>query len=691
MRSCAVFEPVSHGGAPLRDTFVPMTVPHQASPPPPAAAQGSLILGPERLGGQGLDAEQEESGNRAILALLTDPEVRDQVDLVLTWRAASGEERAAYEVWSRRGLVRFVRRVGRDGRLAFEVIELLGENPLARQDEAALRTVQDETAASRASGFDGADAAQRFIRAPHQSYPFAYERVAQLFDSPHAPDLAISPEDFSQGIQPGTHGALNVRQSRAPLWFAGPCVRPGHYDLAAKAVDIAPTLLAGCGFPKIDGCDATGRASSERGVAPDVYLKRQDGRVLTEILNERAPAASRAYIFLLDGLSHTELERRLADDPAALPGLRRLRECAAVLASGSIVNFPSITWPSHTSIGTGSWCGHHDVVNPSYYLREKGELVSPQGQQLHTECFVSAGVETIFEVFHRVRGPLALTASIYEPLGRGADHAVLEGRNLADRARLRLLTAELLRDCDSRWEADGQAGVARESLVDARGVAQVIELFTRPDLPAPSCVFHELTLTDGAGHDYGPHHEGLVAALDETDRRIGRVLDVIERQGLLHETLFVVTADHGMSPQDIALRANPARHVERIGMAAVVAEPMIWLRDLAVAVERANDGRTARVLVSENDPLASGERLPIEGAEVLVEAHAPQAEGQPRRVAHGRTGPGGVFGFATPSDLAPDQLAVVVRAEGRNPRRLRLDGRSLSLDLRAALYGRASR
>jgi hypothetical protein len=328
------------------------------------------------------------------------------------------------------------------------------------------------------------------------------------------------------------------------------------------------------------------------------------------------------------------------------------------------------------------------VVNPSYYLREKGELVSPQGQQLHTEGFVSGGVETIFEAFHRVRGPQALTASIYEPLGRGADHAVLEGRNLADRARLRALTAELLRECDSRWEADGQSDVARESLVDARGVAQVIELFSRPDRAPPQCVFHELTLTDGAGHDYGPHDAGLVAALDETDRRIARVLDVIEQQGLLEETLFVVTADHGMSPQDIALRANPARHVERIGMASVVAEPMIWLRDLAVEVERASDGRTARVLVSENDALASGERLPIEGAEVLVETHG---EGQPRRVAHGRTGAGGVFGFATPSDLAPDQLALVVRAEGRNPRRLRLDGRCLSLDLRAALYGRASR
>jgi len=286
-----------------------------------------------------------------------------------------------------------------------------------------------------------------------------------------------------------------------------------------------------------------------------------------------------------------------------------------------------------------------------------------------------------------VRGRDALTAAIHEPLGRGADHAVLEGRNLGQRERLRALTAELLADCDPRWEADGQTSVSRESTLDARGVAQVIDLFTRPDQAPPVCVYHELALTDGAGHDYGPHDPGLEAALDESDRRVGRVLDVIEARGLLEETLFVVTADHGMSPQDVGLRANPSRHVERIGMAAVVAEPMIWLRDLAVEVECAADGRTARVLVAENDALPTGERPPVEGAEVIVEAHAPGTPGQPRRVATGRTGPGGVFGFATPSDLPPASLAVVVTHEGFNPRRLRLDGRALAIDLREALYG----
>ncbi len=640
------------------------------------------IHGPERLAGQGLDAEQEESGNRAIHGLLTDPKIGEQVDLVITWRAG---ENGAYEIWSARGLVRFQRVIQSDGALGYEILELIGENPVANQDALALATLDEEKRAAAAGGFDAADSTRRFVAPAQQSYPFAYERVAQLFDSPNAPDLAVSPRDWCQGTQPGTHGALHVRQARAPLWFSGPGVRVGVHELAARAVDIAPTCLAALGFPRIDGADATGRTASERGVAPDVYLARQDGRALHEILSGAGPKPRRLYVFLLDGLHQTELEDRLASDPEALPNLRRLRARAAVLAGGSIVNFPSITWPSHTAIGSGAWCGHHDVVNPTYYVRPTRETVSPQGKQAGTEGYSSSAVESLYEAFHRVRGPRCMTAAIYAPFGRSAKHAVLESRNLCERGRVKQLTAELSVDQNPRWARDNFPGVANESVIDTRGLAQVIELFTREDLPPPDLVYHELTLTDGVGHDYGPHSEGLREALDESDRRIGRVLELLDKLGLFEETLFVVTADHGMAPQDVSLRANPTGHVLDAGLAAIVAEPMIWLRDLAVTVERAPDGRSGRVIVCDNDADASGEQPPVAGAEVAIEGH--REGGEPRTLAHGATGTDGIFGFATPSDLDTRQIGVTVRAQGFNPRHLLLDGTRLALDLREALYG----
>lgn len=642
------------------------------------------LHGPERLAGQGLDGAQEDSGNRAIHALLSDEGVGDQVDLVLTWRDGVDDEPGAYEAWAQRGLVRFRRSIDDEGALRFDVVEVVGENPVADQDQLALSTLADERRAATASGFDADDAVRRFIAPEHQSYPFAYERIAQLFDSPHAPDLAVSPRDWCSGTSPGTHGALHVRQARAPLWLSGPGVRMGRHELAVRSIDIAPTCLAALGFPLIDGADATGRTSSERGVEPDVLLARQDGRVVDEVLDPEGPQPTRLYVFLMDGMHQTELQDRLERDPDGLPHLRRLLARSAVLAGGSIVNFPSITWPSHTAIGTGTWCGHHGVVNPTYHLRDERRTISPQGLQVGTEVFASSSVESLSEAFHRV-DPDAFTVAIHAPFGRSAKHAVLEGRNLCDRARVKELTAELSADMHPRWPGE-HAAVASESLLDTRGVAQMAELLTRTDLPAPRFVYHELAVTDGAGHEYGPHSEGVNDALDESDRRIGRVLALLDERGLFDETLFVVSADHGMAPQDVELRANPTAHVLAAGLEAVVAEPMIWLQDLHVEVERAADGRTGRVAVFDNDADTTGERPAWPGAEVIVELHAAEG-GAPRRVVRDLTDANGFVGFATPSDVDSARIAISVRAEGRNPRHLLLDGTNLSFDLRHALYG----
>ncbi|MGH7789195.1 MAG: alkaline phosphatase family protein, partial [Candidatus Binatia bacterium] len=533
-----------------------------------------------------------------------------------------------------------------------------------------------------ASGHPTEDANRAFIEPSELTYPYAYERIAQLFDSPFAPDLVISPKCYAFGLQPGQHGALDVVQSRAPLAFAGPGIRPGLYDAAPRHIDVAPTLCHLMGFPLIDGRDWSGRTASARGVAPDVYLQRQDGRVLDEILAAPgAPRPERVYLVIFDGLSNSELQHLLDTGDPIVANLRRLLERSARFRYGSTVNFPSITWPSHSTLFTGAWCGHHDIVNPTYYDRAARQPLAPQGQTMNTETFLGAGVETLYEAFHRVLGPSALTASIHEPQGRGADHAPLEGRVLGARDRLKALTAGLLDDINPRYRADGHDGLHREALVDARGVAQVLVLFDDPERPPPVLVAHEFTLTDGAGHEYGPHADGLRSAIEETDHRLGQVLDMLAHQGRLDSTLFVFTSDHGMAAQDVALAANPARHPERIGLKAITGEPMIWLRDLAVSVEPASDGRTARVVVCDNDADRAGECPPVPGADVLVQA--------PHGVvlAHLTTNSSGLAGFATPSDVPPGEIVVVVRHADYNPRHVRLDGRNVAIDLRAELYG----
>lgn len=647
------------------------------------SASHATAIGPERPGGQGLDPHQEESGNLAIWKLLTTSDGEAWTDFVATYRRER-DGTGAYEAWSRRGMVRWLRAYAPGGGYTYLVVEVAGENPLERQDPRALATFAEEMQAGR----DPSDPQRAYIEPERLTYPFAYERISQLFDSPNAPDLIVNPKSYTYGRQPGQHGGLDVVQSRAPLVFAGPGIRRGVVvDAVARHIDIAPTAARLLGFPLVDGRDITGRTSSERGVAPDVYFRRQDGKVITSVLDGSDARAERLYIFLLDGFSQTALLRLLDNEPASIPNLARLIHAGAMLRYGSITNFPSITWPSHNTIGTACWGGHHDIVNPTYYLRDRRETVTPQGQQFDTAKYLSPDVETIFEAAHRVLGSWdgvrgALTASINEPCCRGAGHASLERRLIGDREELRRLTAETEGEISPRWAAELQEfGHHISGLVDNRGLAQARQLILDTSHPVPVVIYHELSLPDSAAHDYGPHHEGAREAYIETDRRIGRVLEALESRGALDGTLFVVTSDHGMAIQDTSLRANPARIPERDGMAATTCEPCVYLHDLVVDIEVARDGRTARFTIASNDPGPGDEPIAVESAEIVVTDHRDGV------VARAHTDREGIAGVAIPAELGPGELRAAVHAKGYNPRHIRLDGTNLALDLRTALYG----
>lgn len=642
----------------------------------------SAPVGPERLQGQGLDPQQHESGDRAILAILTDEKAGPETDLVITYRDG------AYEVWAKRGMIRFQRFYAEGGGYEYRIIEQIGENPIANEDYTAIATIDEEIAASRASGFPGVEPNLAYVEPEHVSYPYAYERISQLFDSPNAPDLVVNPKPYAFGRQPGQHGALDVIQARSPLVFSGPGVRKSlRTDARSRQIDIAPTIAHLCGFPLIDGKDLTGRTSSERGVAPDVYLRRQDGHILDAVIDpEDQSRPQRVYIFLLDGQSNTELKWRLEHDADSIPNLRRLIRTGTMFEYGSITNFPSITWPSHNAIGTGAWGGHHDIVNPTYYLRETREVVTPQGQQFETARFLGDGVETLYEAFHRVHGPWqgehgAFTASIHEPCTRGADHATLERKVVGDRDRLRELTQKYAGDTTSRWLDDDQKGAHTESVVDGRGVAQAVVLYRDASHPPPAFMFHELTLTDGVGHDYGPHSDGQRAALDETDVRVGRVLDALEAAGLYDDTLFIITTDHGMAPVDASLKATQVKAVLDAGMKAVTPDPLVYLIDMAVEVTAHEDGRTAMIEVLANDADGTGERPPVSGAEITLMGSGPKTLGR------ATTDRGGTCGLALPVDAEPADLYLLVQHEDFNTRRLRLDGTPVVEDIRSLLYG----
>ena len=658
------------------------------------------IAPPERFGGQGLDHNQEESGNRAIVALLTDASHGHLTDIVATYRHGPPDEDGvpspgAYEVWAQRGMVRFRRFYDPNGGYGYEVIEQVGENPVGNQDPTALATLAEELEAGAKSGFSGTDPAKAFVEPQNLSHPLAYERIAQLFDSPNGPDLVVSPKSYAWGRQPGQHGSIDVVQSRAPLVFSGPGIRPGTTDALCAQVDVAPTLAKLLDFPLIDGMDSTGRTSNERGSAPDVYLKRQDGKIIDSLLDtddngELRTKPERVYIFLLDGLSNTELKERLEHDRESIPALSRLIDAGSMFEYGTIVNFPSITWPSHNALGTGTWCGHHDIVNPTYHLRETKETITPQGMLWGTGHFLGDGAETFYEAVHRVRGKWdpatkqgAVTASINEPCSRGAGHATLERELLVSAEAIRAVVHENKEDTNPRWKAEGHEELYRTSGGDMQGMAQALLLFDNDEIPPPTFTYHEFSLTDSVGHDYGPHSDGIRDALIETDKRLSKILSLLDRKGLFDSTLFVVTTDHGMAPIDTDLAADQVQAVPNAGIKSVVTAPLVYLIDMDISVAAAPDGRTVRVTVIDNDGNASGEKAAVGGARVEVSLGA-------RVVAESKTDAHGVAGLPLPADLDPVDLVVTVHHDDFNTRHLWLNGENVVDDPRQRLYGNSS-
>ena len=92
---------------------------------------------------------------------------------------------------------------------------------------------------------------------------------------------------------------------------------------------------------------------------------------------------------------------------------------------------------------------------------------------------------------------------------RGAGHATLERRLMMDGDKMR----ELVRAEQGGHEPalEGGRPGERPPLLGhrtSRGLAQAMMLFGAEDQPPPKFTFHEFSLTDAVGHDYGPHHDG---------------------------------------------------------------------------------------------------------------------------------------------------------------------------------------
>lgn len=462
--------------------------------------------------------------DRALEVLLGD-ELAEIVDLVLLARDGTLEAHA---------------HGGAVGFTAEGVRWVRGRDPLARQDPSAFSPLDAELAGVRPTNADN-------------HYPYAFGSVAQLFDDPRAPDLAVvhTPAHNweERGGHRGEHGSLDLVQSRAPLILAGAGIpRIGRIDAHARMVDVAPTLATLAGV----GPDAAGRV-----------LSRQDGRVLVEVLDERE-RPDHVVAFLWDGTNANVLQAMA--DAGELPNVARLMGEGTTFGHGLIASFPSVTLANHTTALTGLHPGHHGVLHNAYFDRATARQIltnAPQTWHLARDE-LRDDAETIFEAIAR-RGS-GFTAAVDEPTDRGAGYSTFD---LLRRGEVRTVEGALPDASSLPGATQEFVNLKREyawsSSADTMAVLQAQQLWSGTNgNPRPRFMWVNLILPDAGNHAGGPYSDIGHAALRDTDRRMGEILDAMDWGG--GRTAFALLADHGMEESDPECKGDFDDALDRAGI-----------------------------------------------------------------------------------------------------------------------------
>jgi phosphonoacetate hydrolase len=454
----------------------------------------------------------------AALAVLLGPALEPVVDMV-GWSPT----RDTYEVASAEGRVRVVRRDG-----DFEVETVEGENPLADQDATRFGDLTAERAALHP-------------RRSENSYPLAYAQFAQLFDHPSAPDLCVihsaSHNWEDQGGHLGEHGSLGVVQARAPFIACGAGVATrGLADIGCRLIDVAPTMLRLLGV--------------EQGGQP--MLSHQDGEVFEPMLAD--PGRPKYLIgFLLDGANPNVLYDLAAAGEA--PTIARLIAEGTACRFGALASLPTVTLANHTGILTGAHPGHHGILHNAWVDRATGEQVitNSPATWANSMQWLNPGVETLHHAVKR-RFPGAKTASINEPCDSGADYSTFEEVR-AGRALPPVPGPDDLPDATERFvrpSKDYRWG----SRIDHTSVEQFRSLWRGAGDHPPTFTWVNFTLTDSAFHAGGPYSEMAASAVRDTDARLARIMEEVERAGVIDDCAFFLVADHGMEESDPAVRGD---------------------------------------------------------------------------------------------------------------------------------------
>ncbi|HUR59913.1 MAG TPA: ectonucleotide pyrophosphatase/phosphodiesterase, partial [Opitutaceae bacterium] len=324
-------------------------------------------------------------------------------------------------------------------------------------------------------------------------------------------------------------------------------------------------------------------------------------------------AADRKPIVILisiDGLAAYHF-----DDPKADMPMIRSMAARGARAESMETSFPSVTWPTHTTLVTGVSPGRHGVLGNAYWDRAQAKRIPLLPDPLFDkEELVKA--PTIYDAAHLAG---LKTSGVNWPASRNAKHLDWQMPDVGDQAIYEKsstpsLVAELRAkgipiEKQAEWAKAGMVSKAMRDWMYTR-VAEHILQKHQPNL----LVIHYVNV-DSAAHTYGSRSPETHWAVNDNDQRVRELVETVTAAGLADRTTFFVTADHGFADYSKNINVNVLLR-EKGFFASATDRKVMFLAEGGAGLIYIRDRAHRERILAELVPALKG----VEGIEAVIPA-----------------------------------------------------------------------
>ena len=317
----------------------------------------------------------------------------------------------------------------------------------------------------------------------------------------------------------------------------------------------------------------------------------------------------------IDGLAASYL----SEPRAKLPTLHNLAAEGAS-AKGMLTSFPSVTWPSHTSLITGVAPAKHGVIGNAVWDRKNNRALTYIGDPELTKD-EAIRVPTLYDAASAAG---LNCGSVIWPCCNDAKSLrwVIPDSNKVD-LHAKYTTPGFVEELGKSgidisklgvWGWNKQYSTERDVLY-AKVANYLLEKH------GVNLLLVHLVTPDGVEHNYGPHTPEAYQAVAESDQRIAEIWAALQKPPLAGNSTLFVVSDHGFAPYEKFIRPNVV--LKELGLIAADGEKVTDRKAWCVAeggsafIYILDEARRAELTAQLKSKLAA-----LEGVTAVLESAA---------------------------------------------------------------------